>query len=251
MIKDVRNLKEYYDKKNVVQSYEKIRLNTIFKNANHAAELRIINNYLKNEGNIHLLEIGIGSGRVTRNLEFTGRGTGVDSSPNMLAHTSSIVRDKNWKFLWMNIMNLDFKESTFDAVITIRVIRHFNDADIRKALLQVKKVIKKGGLFIFDIPNSKYDSKIVANILKALGKEKDNIYESRIPIEKLKKTLTGLGFSIIDIKPMKYDYLRIASYPLDFAGIKKVPSYFLKKELNSYEMTKAADLLIIARLERK
>ena len=251
MIEGKEKLMDYYNRKEVVDSYEKVRFNTLFKKANHEAEISIINAHLKEYANIKLLEIGVGTGRATRNLIFTGKGIGVDSSENMLNNIRKKIYNKKWSFIKQNIFNLNFPKSSFDAVITLRVIRHFDNGSIRKALEQIHNVLKKGGLLIFDMPNSDYNCRYLNKLLETKKKNKNELYESKIPINLLVNELTALGFNIIDIKPIKFEYLRLVSYLAEILKIKwfmnVVFSYIYKKEMSCYNNKKCSDLLIISK----
>lgn len=250
MIKNKEKLIEYYNKGDIVNNYEAGRFNTLFKRESHNAEIAIINKHLQKYKNIRLLEIGVGTGRVTRNLKFSGEAIGVDSSGNMLEKIKETIKDNKWKFMNRDIMELGLKKDYFDVVVSLRVIRHFNNEEIEQALKQTYKVLKENGILIFDIPNSKYNSKFIDNLIK-LGKwNKDKIYESTISIELLVSKLNSVGFSIIDIKPIKFSYLRLLGFLADITGTSFFSSYIFKKELLCYNYSKAADLLIIAKKSR-
>lgn len=69
----------------------------------------------------------------------------------------------NFKFVQGDILDLPFDENTFDAVTCVSTIEHVGigfyndptdeqDAPDRKGMLQVKKVLKPGGLLILSVP---------------------------------------------------------------------------------------------------
>ena len=91
--------------------------------------------------NGEVLEIGIGTGK---NLPFYPkkvRVTGIDLSEGML----NVARRKNprAKLIQMNVEKLEFPSHSFDAVVCSLVLCTVKNP--LKALMEVKRVLKKGG----------------------------------------------------------------------------------------------------------
>ncbi|RUM73390.1 MAG: SAM-dependent methyltransferase [Sulfurovum sp.] len=83
---------------------------------------------------------------------------------------------------------LPFKDEHFDAVMTGEALHHFDD--VHQALLEIYRVLKKGGLFfIYDFDPSKSMGRLIAKGEKLLG-EPAHFYEPK----KLKELLESLGF---------------------------------------------------------
>lgn len=90
-----------------------------------------------------VLEVGVGTGKnipYYNNVEYTG----IDFSKNMLAKAKK--KFPKTKLLQMDAQELEFKDSTFDYIITSFVLCSVPDPV--KALKEMKRVIKKEGKII-------------------------------------------------------------------------------------------------------
>lgn len=73
--------------------------------------------------------------------------TGVDFSEKMLEIATKRAKEyKNIEFMTADALNLPFEDNSFDAVFISFGLR--NLADLRKGILELKRVTKKGGLVI-------------------------------------------------------------------------------------------------------
>lgn len=104
--------------------------------------------------NGRVLDLGVGSGRVTgRLLPFCADYLGTDLSPQMLAHAERA--HPAGRFLLEDLRNLDeLDEAPFDFILiaynTIDVLEH---ADRLTFLAAVRKKLKPSGLFVFSSHN--------------------------------------------------------------------------------------------------
>ena len=92
-----------------------------------------------------LLDIGCGTGEYVR--ACTDRGwtvTGIEPSQGMLAHASDLNPDAT--IVSGSAEALPVGEATFDAVISIEVMRYLDDVD--PALAEIQRVLKPGGVSI-------------------------------------------------------------------------------------------------------
>lgn len=197
MIRKKSSLIEYYNRKDVVDKYNKKRFNNTFGRLQHETEVEIINSYLVKMNNPIIMEVPVGTGRITRELKISG--IGVDTSENMI----SVARKAapGWKFIKRDIMKLSFKER-FDVVISFRLLRHFDKKIRASALKKVHSMLKPNGLLIFDMPTGRYN-KILAFIDKF--KSYDKIYEDDTPIDEIKKELQDAGFRPVRIYNAKFE----------------------------------------------
>ncbi|HIH15313.1 MAG TPA: class I SAM-dependent methyltransferase [Nanoarchaeota archaeon] len=93
-----------------------------------------------------VLEIGVGTGKNLpyynwKNIEYTG----IDFSKNML----EMAKRKNFskaKMVYMDAQDMDFKENSFDYIVTTFVLCSIPDPV--KALKEMQRVIKKEGKII-------------------------------------------------------------------------------------------------------
>ncbi len=104
------------------------------------------------EGNPkNVLEIGVGSGRLTNHLLKTidkeSRLTGVDINPNMLRVAQQKVHASNVEFVEADAQNLPFGDHCFDLVICQFGFMFLPDK--QKGFNEAWRVLKPGGQFLF------------------------------------------------------------------------------------------------------
>lgn len=130
--------------------------NKFYENKDYREEAKHIDFFLKKYGeNIHkLIDFGCGTGR--HDIELVKMGyqcEGIDISPLMIKIAKENIREDglNIKFSVANIQNY-FSNSQYDAVISLfHVLSYQNEnEDIMATFSSARKVLKKGGIFLFD-----------------------------------------------------------------------------------------------------
>ena len=97
------------------------------------------------------LDIGVGGGRYTMYLTNNGIETvGMDTAIIPLKYASERV---DAKFVRASATDLVFKKDSFDLVICIGLLHHFEDEVLERALDEISDVVKPGGIFVFDVKN--------------------------------------------------------------------------------------------------
>lgn len=114
---------------------------------------------------LNILDLGCGPGLYSEKLAQKGHNvTGLDFSLNSIEYAKKEAqkKDLNISYLNDNYLKMDLKENSFDLVILI-----FTDfgpllpEERNQLLSNIKKALKPGGLFIFDVLNDKnIDNKI-------------------------------------------------------------------------------------------
>ncbi|MFA7209106.1 MAG: methyltransferase domain-containing protein [Parcubacteria group bacterium] len=104
--------------------------------------------YLPKNGSV--LDIGCAFGRDTdffaSNKYVT---TGIDLSQKMIDKARSSVPDA--KFHVMNMLDLNFKNKSFDGVWCSATLLHLNKVDALKALKEMKRVLKASGVLYINL----------------------------------------------------------------------------------------------------
>lgn len=109
--------------------------------------------------NLNILDLGCGPGLYSEKLAQKGhKVTGIDFSSNSIAYAKQEAEKKKLKINYRidNYLNLELEENSFDLVILI-----FTDfgpllpKEREQLLLNIRKALKPGGLFIFDVLNDK------------------------------------------------------------------------------------------------
>lgn len=99
---------------------------------------------------INVLELGCGTGELWKsNLDSIDKMKQLvitDFSSDMVETTRTVVGNRdNVNYEIMDIQNVSFEKETFDIVIANMLLHHVND--IPKALSEVNRVLKNGGIF--------------------------------------------------------------------------------------------------------
>lgn len=99
----------------------------------------------------HVLEIGVGSGRLTNhlvnNIKTSAKIIGVDINPNMLNIARKKVNALNVEFVEADAQKLPFPENSFDLVICQFSFMFLPDK--QKGFNEAWRVLKPGGQFLF------------------------------------------------------------------------------------------------------
>ncbi len=195
---DTEKFKEYYQKKRVTGTYDAQREGSEYRKRKRAIELKHFLELIDKKDKEKVLELGCSSGFLTK---YLGEVTAIDTSEGML----EIAAKKNPKAKCIpgDMLDLKFKPESFDKVVTMRVWNHLQEKDLRRALKQVKRVLKKQGSLIFDAEEKNIIRKIVAYLyqrtLKITGYK---IYQYSLP--ELKRILAQEGFKIEKIRFLKH-----------------------------------------------
>jgi GT2 family glycosyltransferase/SAM-dependent methyltransferase len=99
-----------------------------------------------------VLDIASGEGYGSHILSQSAkRVSGVDIDPDAVASAGAKYRGDNLEFVVGNCLDIPFEDQTFDAVVSFETIEHIRDCE--EFVAEVKRVLKKGGIFICSSPN--------------------------------------------------------------------------------------------------
>lgn len=148
----------------------------------------------KNRKKIKVLDLGCGGGNNAKFFSENGFDVyGIDASK--VAIETAKDRFKEWglkaNFVQGNILNLPYKDNYFDIVLDRESLYMNNYEDLKDALKEVYKKMKKGGMFISFFYNSFHPDKEFAQMIEP------NTYDNFT--EKSRFHKTGIAH-FIDIK---------------------------------------------------
>lgn len=99
--------------------------------------------------NLKVLDAGCGTGWFSREAQARGAAvTALDVGEELLAQ---VAKKAKVKTKVGSVLKLPFKDGTFDIVMSNEVIEHVTDA--RKAIKEMSRVLKPGGLLVITTPN--------------------------------------------------------------------------------------------------
>lgn len=152
MIKDkiyTQNIK-FYDYE--ATSYDKKRYETISGRRVDAFHKSILDKSFHSENKI--LDLGCGTGRLLYHFHNKDKDLyGIDFSENMLSFAKKRFTNLTNKpnLIHGSILDLPYKDNFFDGVYSILVLNLVPDFNL--AIREVSRVLKPGGLFLFNVPN--------------------------------------------------------------------------------------------------
>jgi len=131
---------------------------------------KIIEEMMKNiDGKI--LDVGTGVG-ILHNLYPDLDITGIDISRGMLRHHKG-------KHLWASATDIPFPDNSFDSVVCRSVLHHLHEP--KKALEEIKRVLKPGGHVVFWETNKSF----IAEIVRRLTQHGDNFSNAHTSFDNL------------------------------------------------------------------
>ena len=102
-----------------------------------------------------------------------------------------IYREPNLQLITKDFFDLNYTDS-FNVITTFRYIRHFEYVDRKKIYQKVCDLLKKDGVFIFDVPNIAAESLL----RKHIGWNQFNIYDIFWTEEAITQELNENGFEV-------------------------------------------------------
>jgi len=112
------------------------------------------------------LDLGCGTGYGSSFLVKKGAKTvvGGDKSEKALFYAKSCYKSKQRKsleFVYLNATSLPFLDSSFDVVISFELIEHLKNYE--RFLLEIKRVLKRGGVLILSTPSRRVGSIVLTD----------------------------------------------------------------------------------------
>ena len=96
-----------------------------------------------------ILDVGCGTGATLQFLERRGVSFGIDFSPVAISYCR---KRRQTRTAVASAMQLPFPSETFDAVVCLDVLCHQAIGDKRAPLREIYRVLKKGGVAVFNLP---------------------------------------------------------------------------------------------------
>ena len=196
--KDAEKFTEYYRKQHVTGTYDKQRQGTRYRREKRRKELKHFLDLIDKKYGEKVLELGCSSGFLTQHL---GEVTAIDTSEGMLKIASA--KNPLANCIPGDMFSMQFKDNSFDKVVTMRVWNHLDETDLRRALRESKRVLKNNGKLIFDAEDTSRLRRIVGffyqRIFRTTGYK---IYQYSLP--GLKRILWQEGFRIESARFLKH-----------------------------------------------
>jgi len=215
-------------------------------------EKEILKEILKNKTSKKLMDFACGTGRITKYLEEMGFNdiTCVDASNEMLKEAKKKL--KKAKFYTIDItsneLNKKFKENSFDITTSFRFFLNAENHLRKHAFVKLNKVLKKGGIFIFNIHGNKKSLRffkvLIINFLKFLlqGKkirEGISFYRNQLSLSDIENLIKATDLKIKEV----YSYSFLPKFSVKILNKKKWVS--LEKEIITKKFPYGRHLMIV------
>jgi ubiquinone/menaquinone biosynthesis C-methylase UbiE len=150
--------REFYDQSRVAQTYDELRFGGDSGAWVNEREISLALSLVPppgpaTRGGGRVLDLGCGTGRLTRALAKRSRAVGMDAASAMLAvareqNTSAPTLGCGADFIQGDAFSLPFASASFDAVVALRLVFHF--ARLDALLKEMCRVAAPGGVLVFD-----------------------------------------------------------------------------------------------------
>ena len=198
-------IRDAYRDDGVARNYIRERFREPLGALLHERQTRALRDALNEDQPHQVLELAPGPGRITTDIVgLPGvRGVVVEASAQMLAEARKRVEPQaggRWSFVHADGFHLPFGQS-FDAAYTFRLIRHFDDGDRARVYKELARVLKPGGLLVFDAVNI-----VVSARVRAKSPGDHQHFDALMTPERLAAELREAGFSIPTLQGVQYRY---------------------------------------------
>lgn len=192
------DLQRYYQDRNVVGAYMHRRTGQPLNGVLHRGQVRFLNRALAERAPGAVLEIACGPGRLTAEMRGVRLGVAVDASPAMLETAKQRLNGSapRWSFLRTDAFVLPFRSETFDAVYTLRFLRHFQLTDRQRLYQEIRRLLRPRGVFMVDALNREVS---LPYRLKR-GVETYPIYDVLYRREEIEAELQSAGFRVVAVQ---------------------------------------------------
>lgn len=166
-----------------------------------------------------ILEAGCGAGRVYFYYSKLGYNIrGIDYSGIAINNILSV--NPNAKVSKQSILNLSFKDSSFDIVLAFGLFHNFeNENDLVRSFEEAKRVLRKDGILMLSVRYDSLENRLIEKIIKKRSfREFDKFHKMHFELEDIKRLL-GDNMSIVSVH-----YARNVSFLFKF-------NFFRAKEL--------------------
>lgn len=205
MIRGVMEMREAYRDDRVAAEYVDQRFKQPLGALLHKRQADLLRELVQTRRPEHVLEIAPGPARLTVEVAplLRNRPVVIDASAQMLAQARRALDaiGETAEFIHGDAFNLPFA-SSFDLVYTFRLIRHFEAAERARLYGQVARVLRPGGLLVFDAVNE-----VVSSGIRAKAKPGEHThYDALLRPEGLTKELADAGFEVESLIGVQHRY---------------------------------------------
>jgi ubiquinone/menaquinone biosynthesis C-methylase UbiE len=189
-----KDLQAYYRDPTVVNAYLERRTAQPFNGFLHRAQVRFLNDALRECAPRRVLEIAPGPARLSAELDPVPPLVVIDASAQMLAVARRRLeaRRPGCGFLQGDAFRLPFADHSFDFVFVLKLIRHFQIDDRMRLYAEIRRVLRPQGALVLDAQNRA----VSQPHRERKGLEHYRIYDVLYDFPELERELEAAGFGV-------------------------------------------------------
>lgn len=161
----------------------------------------------------HVLDLGCGAGRNLIPLAEKGFSlSGLDLAPEGFKFIKDSLKEKNLKAdlkVGSIYEKLPYKKDSFDAIVSVQVLQHGTEKQISKAIVEMKRVLRPGGLVFITLCGRLSNGKVRLFLVKTAKKIAPNTYK---PTQGNEKGLTHFMYNKVRIAKHFKDFEMLESW---------------------------------------
>ncbi len=188
----------YYSRPDVAEEYQQLRGGSLFRQIRTTIHAEKIDELLAGQKVKKLLEVGVGTARISRKLRNFKGAWGIDTSVAMLNEARKVL-DARWKLKKCDAFHLPFEDNEFDAIVSTRFTWHFNKKERAKLFEELQRVMRPGAIIITDALNAE---------VERYGFKKTgingNVFAVKYTPETAEAEFRSYGFSDVRVFPAMY-----------------------------------------------
>ena len=138
-------VRSYYD--SIATEYNESRFGNTYGRYINGQERQILRCWLPPEPDSLILDLACGTGRF---LDLAT--TGLDASANMLEIAAQ--RYPNTPLIQASACQIPVPSNTYDAIFSLHFFMHLSQAKIATVLEECHRILRPGGMLIFDVPSA-------------------------------------------------------------------------------------------------
>jgi ubiquinone/menaquinone biosynthesis C-methylase UbiE len=211
LIRGSVDLRDAYRDETVARSYIERRFREPLGALLHQRQVDVVKEAIRRIEPRQVLEIAPGPARLTAEIApalTSGSLTLADASAQMLAEATRRLREagsRSPRCVQADAFNLPFS-TEFELIYTFRLIRHFEATDRGRLYRQIARLIRPGGLLIFDAVNEV----VSAPIRAAADPGEYQHFDALLRPDMIRAELKSAGFEVLSLKGVQHRYSVLA-----------------------------------------
>jgi ubiquinone/menaquinone biosynthesis C-methylase UbiE len=188
--------------KSIIADYETAMFRTLGEKILSTMEINDIQKFLNPQSFDLILDVGIGSGRVTREIlkKSNANVIGLDVSKTNIESAKTHLSIQNlggYELVVADGQYLPFKEDVFDGIVCVRTLKYLKNYE--QAISEASRVLKSGKVFVLDLSSPLGYELILRHITPSLSSRGSHVFN----FFKMKRMLKLYGFRLVDFVPLQ------------------------------------------------